>query len=261
MKAIIERIQSLIISLPGRPDGMFAKDLAKIYQVKTGRLNEAVKRNKNKFPDDFMFQVTDIEQKFLLSQNAISQQSPALTYIFTQYGANQLSSILRSDIAVKRSIQIMRAFTDYNKKESLPTNYIEALEQLVISEKQKVLALEEIEKQKKVVKKQTRKIKKDRPKVKYYDKVLDSKSDFTITQIAKQVEMTAHSLNTVLEQSGVQFKQSGQWLLKQQYQDRGLVNTRTHIINNGRQVSKQTSHSTVWTEKGREFILDLLENI
>jgi len=106
---------------------------------------------------------------------------------------------------------------------------------------------------------QRRKIKKDKPKVKYYDKVLDSKSNFTITQIAKQAEMTATHLNTVLEQENIQFKQSGQWLLKKEYQDKGLVNTRTHVI--GRQNDKRTTHSTVWTEKGRLFILELLEDI
>jgi len=106
---------------------------------------------------------------------------------------------------------------------------------------------------------QRRKLKHQKPKVKYYDKVLNSKSCFTITQIAKQAEMTATHLNTVLEQENIQFKQSGQWLLKKEYQDKGLVNTRTHVI--GRQIEKRTSHSTVWTEKGRLFILELLEDI
>ena len=108
-------------------------------------------------------------------------------------------------------------------------------------------------------KKQKGKIRKDKPKVQYYNKVLDSKSCFTITQIAKQAEMTATHLNIVLEQENIQFKQSGQWLLKKEYQDKGLVSTRTHVI--GRHNDKRTTHSTVWTEKGRLFILELLEDI
>ena len=142
MKAI-NHIQSLIIRLPGRPDGMLAQDLAKIYHVKTGRLNEAVKRNKSRFPEDFMFQITKEERKLLESQNAIFQGNQGVTtylpYIFTQYGANQLSSILKSDIAIKRSIQIIRAFMEYGKTKT-PTNYLDALKQLVVAEEQKLVA-------------------------------------------------------------------------------------------------------------------------
>ena len=113
MKAI-ERIQSLIISLPGRPDGMLAQDLAKIYHVKTGHLNQAVKRNKNKFPEDFMFQVTKEEQKLLISQKLISQKAQtAKPYIFTGEGAILVGSLIRSGVCTQVE-QIAQAFEILN---------------------------------------------------------------------------------------------------------------------------------------------------
>lgn len=122
----------------------------------------------------------------------------------------------------------------------LPQTYLEALETLVEKEKSLLLATQTISEQK--------------PKVEYYDKVLDSESCYTTTQIAKELEMSARQLNVLLSNLGVQFKQSKQWLLTAKYQDKGYVKTRTHILPNG-----ETSHSTVWTESGRQFLLDLAE--
>ena len=176
---------------------------------------------------------------------------------------------LVSGYSVKLRMAIIKRLNELENNTQtieLPGTYLEALETLVVVIKEKNVITEErdvaIEKTKilkKKGRKLVRKIKKDKPKVQYYNKVLDSKSCFTITQIAKQAEMTATHLNTVLEQENIQFKQSGQWLLKKEYQDKGLVSTRTHTI--GRQIEKRTSHSTVWTEKGRLFILELLEDI
>ena len=99
-----------------------------------------------------------------------------------------------------------------------------------------------------------------KPKVEYYEKVIDSESEFTITQIAKEVLMSGKALNKVLENQGVQYKQNGQWLLYSKYQDKGYTKTRTtpYIDSNGNQ---QTKHYTVFTEKGREFIHDLVEDL
>lgn len=94
---------------------MLDRDLASIYGVSTGRLNEQVKRNRRRFPDDFMFQLTMEEAVNWISQNAISNswakkglRKPP--YAFTEHGAVMLASVLNSDIAVSASIQIVRAF-------------------------------------------------------------------------------------------------------------------------------------------------------
>jgi phosphomevalonate kinase len=92
---------------------MLDRDLADLYQVKTIALRQQVKRNQDRFPDDFMFQLTDEEANILVSQNVIpSKQSLGgyLPYAFTQEGVAMLSSVLRSTRAVQVNIAIMRAF-------------------------------------------------------------------------------------------------------------------------------------------------------
>ncbi len=89
-------------------------DLAELYQVKTGNLNLAVRRNIERFPEDFMFQLSTNEAQSLRLQSAISNDGRGgrryRPYAFTQEGVAMLSSVLRSDRAVKVNIAIMRAF-------------------------------------------------------------------------------------------------------------------------------------------------------
>ena len=93
---------------------MIDRDLAELYGVATRRLNEQVKRNIERFPDEFMFQMTINEVEHLRSQNAISKIEKGgrryLPYVFTEQGVAMLSAVLKSDTAVKVSIQIMDAF-------------------------------------------------------------------------------------------------------------------------------------------------------
>jgi hypothetical protein len=91
---------------------MLDKDLADLYGVQTSRLNEAVKRNIKRFPDDFMFQLTDKEAKNLMSQFAISSWGGyrKLPFAFTEQGVAMLSSVLNSDRAIEVNIIIMRVF-------------------------------------------------------------------------------------------------------------------------------------------------------
>ena len=126
-------IESLIHIVRGQKV-MLDSDLAMLYGVVTSRLNEQVKRNINRFPDDFMFQLTKEEWsalrsqivmpesdhlqsvEFLTSQNAIlkkgrGQHRKFMPYAFTRNGIGMLSSVLRSGTAVEVNIRIMRAFT------------------------------------------------------------------------------------------------------------------------------------------------------
>lgn len=94
---------------------MIDSDLAELYQVPTKRLNEQVRRNIERFPNDFMFQLTKQETKFLRSQIATTKSdgrggSRTLPYAFTELGVAMLSSVLKSDRAVQMNIYIMRAF-------------------------------------------------------------------------------------------------------------------------------------------------------
>ena len=89
-------------------------DLAEIYQVETRTLNQAVKRNINRFPPDFMFQLTSEEWERISSQFVMTSRAkrPKSAYplVFTEHGATMLSSVLRSDVAVEASILVVRAF-------------------------------------------------------------------------------------------------------------------------------------------------------
>ena len=92
---------------------MLDRDLAEMYGVETKVLNQAVKRNANRFPDDFMFQITDSEFVNLKSQFVTSSWGGVrkLPYAFTEQGVAMLSSVLKSDRAVQVNIQIIRIFT------------------------------------------------------------------------------------------------------------------------------------------------------
>jgi len=94
------------------------KDLADFYEVKPIRLREQVKRNANRFPVDFMFQLTETEVETMVSQNAIpSKQSLGgyKPYVFTEQGVAAVSAVLKSEKAAQVSINIMRAFVNMRK--------------------------------------------------------------------------------------------------------------------------------------------------
>ena len=93
-----------------------------------------------------------------------------------------------------------------------------------------------------------------RPKVAYYDDVLDTKGSMTTTQVAKSFGMTSHRLNTYLNDKGIQFKMSGMWMLYKEYDGKGYAEIRTYI----NKKKETTCHYLVWTEKGKEFIYNLL---
>jgi hypothetical protein len=92
---------------------MIDEDLAEMYGLETKRLNEQVKRNIDRFPEDFMFQITEIEYENLKSQNATSSWGGRrkLPFAFTEHGVLMLSSVLNSSIAIEVNIKIMRVYT------------------------------------------------------------------------------------------------------------------------------------------------------
>ena len=91
---------------------MLDRDLAKLYGVSTGRLNEQVKRNGKRFPVEFMFQLSKEEFNNLISQFAISRWGGIrkLPFVFTEHGIAMLSSVLNSDRAIAVNIQIIKTF-------------------------------------------------------------------------------------------------------------------------------------------------------
>ena len=92
---------------------MLDRDLAQLYNVETRVLNQSIKRNLNRFPKDFMFQLSEKEFKNLISQNVISSWGGTrkFPYAFTEQGVAMLSSILNSKTAIEVNIRIIRVFT------------------------------------------------------------------------------------------------------------------------------------------------------
>lgn len=130
----LQLIQSKIYEIRGQKV-MLDRDLAELYQVTTGNLNKAVKRNMKRFPSDFMFQLT-MEEFEVLKNNLIFHfgisswgGTRKLPYAFTEQGLAMLSGILNSDIAIEVNIGIMRAFVAIRQMAALPkTDKITELE-------------------------------------------------------------------------------------------------------------------------------------
>ena len=114
---------------------MIDKDLAELYGVTTKRLNEQVKRNRKRFPEDFMFQLTEEEKEDVVANCDHLKSlkfSPNLPYAFTEHGAVMLASVLSSERAIEVNIQIVRVFTK--------------MRELLLTHKDILLQLEKIEK-------------------------------------------------------------------------------------------------------------------
>lgn len=106
-------IQSKIYEIRGQRV-MLDFDLAALYQVTTSALNQAVKRNIERFPEEFMFRISEIEWKNMSSQfvttSRVKRPKTSLPYAFTEQGVAMLSAVLRSGMAIQVSISIMKAF-------------------------------------------------------------------------------------------------------------------------------------------------------
>jgi hypothetical protein len=132
---LIKNIQSKIYEIRNQKV-MLDFDLAQLYEVETRVLNQAVKRNIDRFPDDFMFQLTKQEFDVLISQIVISKTekrggTQKMPYAFTEQGVSMLSSVLKSKKAVQVNISIMRVFV--------------AVKQLILGNTELSKKLEELE--------------------------------------------------------------------------------------------------------------------
>jgi hypothetical protein len=126
---------------------MLDSDLAKLYQVSTKAFNQAVKRNRERFPKDFMFQLTLAETKSLRSQpvtlnnitaNRRGRHAKYAPHVFTEHGIAMLSSVLRSKRAVRMNIQIMRAFIRIREITAHHKDLIDRVDKLEIAQQRHV---------------------------------------------------------------------------------------------------------------------------
>ncbi|MEO8111125.1 MAG: ORF6N domain-containing protein [Ginsengibacter sp.] len=129
----LQVIQQKIFEIRGQKV-MLDFDLAALYKVETRVLNQAVKRNTERFPKDFMFRLTDKKWDFMSSQFVMTspgkRPKTALPYAFTEHGVTMLASILKSDTAVKMNIAIVRAFIALKKFAIQYDGLLEQLDEL-----------------------------------------------------------------------------------------------------------------------------------
>jgi len=169
-----------------------------------------------------------------------------ITPTMMQENPNLVTKLIQYQLKCK-DVLANAFLSQLNYQYKLPTNYIEALEQLVVAEKEKEqLKIEN--------KQQQEKIKQDASKVSYYDMILKNKSLLSTTQIAKDYGMSARKFNEILYKLKIQFKQSGQWVLYSNYQNKGYVSSYTFTFDDNK-----SKLMTKWTQKGRIFLYNFLK--
>ena len=148
MNKLVEKeikIENMIYEIRGK-QVMLDYDLAKLYNCKNGTktINLAVKRNIERFPENFYFQLTDSEKEKLWFQNetANNRMSRTLPYVFTEQGVAMLASVLRTDVAASVSINIMNAFV--NMKKYISNNLLEQryINKIVLEDRERINLLE-----------------------------------------------------------------------------------------------------------------------
>lgn len=157
---------------------------------------------------------------------------------------HEYTMLLTSGYSVTLRQKIIKRWQELEQKQqpTLPTNYIEALESLVKSEKEKAAALEQLQVAK--------------PKIEYHDKVLATETGLTTTEIAAELGMSAIKLNRLLESMRVQRRMGRRWVLTAANLGKDYTVECTHVDDGG-----ESRHSMKWTERGRKFIHELVEGI
>lgn len=141
-----ERIGKQIVTLRGS-QVILDRDLARLYQVEVSQMNRQVKRNIGRFPEDFMFQLTKEELEGLKCHFGISNTrggDRVLPYAFTELGVSMLAGLLRSDIAIKANIAIIRAFTTMKRiisENSIMYNRLDKIEFRQLESEMKITEL------------------------------------------------------------------------------------------------------------------------
>jgi len=163
-------------------------------------------------------------------------QSFNIDYVLTLDCAKEISMLQRTDRGKEARKYFIECEKQLKQSPAIPQSFAEALQ--LAADQAKQLELQA-------------------PKVNYYDNVLQSETLLTTNEIAKDLGMSAITLNKKLHEAKIQYKQSGTWLLYSKHQDKGYAKTKTHTYQD-KQGNTQTSIHTYWTEKGREFIINYL---
>ena len=223
------------------------RELHKFLEVKS-RYNDWINRKIEKYEFIENIDFVAITQKRVTAQG---NETTFVEHILKLSMAKELAMLENNEKGKQARLYFIKCEEEYKKQKQnmLPQDYIQALEKLLESEKEKEkLRLENIQQKQQLVEYE--------PKVTYYDLVLKSPNLMTITLIAKDYGKSGQWLNKFLNGKGVQYKQSGTWLLYQKYAQMGYTKSETFI-------DKKTGFTKLnikWTQKGRLFIYELMKS-
>jgi phage antirepressor YoqD-like protein len=225
--------------------------LAEAYGTDSERITKNFNRNKERYKENKHF--ICLEGDSLKEFRAKGQIDLSLNinrlYLWTEKGAWLHAKSLNTDQAWEAyEMLVDEYYRMMSSQFQLPSSYKEALLQLV-EQVEKTERLELANAQKEQI------IHELQPKATYYDLVLQNKSLLSISKISKDYGFSGKSLNKILHELGVQFKQGDCWLLYQKYADKGYTQSKTHALD-----AEKSKLHTYWTQKGRLFIYEILKN-
>ncbi len=243
------------------------QQLAECYETSVDNIKMNFKRNKERFVEgrdyyllkgealkEFKSEVTD---SYFVAKNVNT------LYLWTERGANRHSKILDTDKAWQQFDVLEETYFKVKNNQIYQDSYMiedpikRAKRWIVEEEERQKLKLEngKLELSNKMKDQQIGELK---PKADYCDEILKSKDLTPITVIAKDYGMSGCKLNKILHNLGIQYKQSGTWLLYSKYQDKGYTKSETVKIIKTDKTPGSALH-TKWTQKGRLFLYELLK--
>lgn len=188
------------------------------------------------------------QSKFRLVEYQDAKGEMRPMYELTKTECLYVATKFNDEARAKLVIRWEQLEREKQSQNALPGNYLEALKSLVVSEEEK----QQLQIQNEI---QSERLKIAAPKVEYFDRTLMAKNTVSTSVIAKELGMSAVTLNKKLKEMGVQYKVGQTWVLTAKYQNMGYTDTQTYTET----IDKETRSyiSTVWTQKGREFIHSL----
>lgn len=235
------------------------KTISEIHNIQIKHIRELITRNIKRFkkgidlidlkvvvPNDY-----NLIQDLGYSNMQISKSKNI--FILSERGYAKLIKIMDTDLAWEIHDKLV---DDYFMMKDILSKELSNKEQLQLqilngNDIERVVSLKKFEEL--VTAPLIETIEKQQPKVDYCDDVLNSEGSMTTTQIAQDYGMSARKLNSILNDLGIQYKNNGQWILYSKYKDKGYINSNTIMLDNGKTIIQ-----TKWTQKGREFIYNVL---